>query len=621
MHRDILLLMICFAMHDPFVLAEPVYFIEDWEGHSAGGPPGNPWYADPHMSAGSLSVIAGEDYNVTPGGNQGFLVNYAGFNGKDAGNQSKLVPDGQWVEATNLSKLNVSYMAKSSYAQQAEWYFEISLGDVHAPRLADVGLYNPLPNPIPVIAFCKPMLEPGVGTKMCYLFDGLQWRGCTFLNSNYAWGEFDMSVRTSTINIGLSSLPRSYLGGFDRISIYSLDYISSGYTVIDNMWISGGVIMHPLTIEPEDGLTIAGEIGGPFTPQCKTYTLTNIISLPQVWEVTKTENWLCVTPCCGTLTAGDSVEVDVCINGMADSLPLGGYEDRITFTNLTDNDIQTRDVQLFVGSIDTFTELFAANNDLDHQSLMLTPDGSVDYYAACATSATAFPADPFEGVALVLSGYEFTQVTLAAGAQVHLYGNAYSDFYVGANGYITFGRGDIDATESLDDHFALPRISGLFTDLHPDSGSVTWKQLMDRAVVTWQVVTEGGEPGTNSFQIEMFFDGRIRMTWLDLAATDGLVGLSRGNGTPGDYRSSDISGYDACPVDHHPADYDADGDVDLVDFGHLQVCLTGANVYEVNVSCGDADLDQDADVDQWDLQKLLGCMSGAEIPVTVGCED
>ena len=49
-------------------------------------------------------------------------------------------------------------------------------------------------------------------------------------------------------------------------------------------------------------------------------------------------------------------------------------------------------------------------------------------------------------------------------------------------------------------------------------------------VVTYKNVREYGKYTTNSFQIEMFFDGVIRITWLDIAARDGLAGLSAGNG-------------------------------------------------------------------------------------------
>jgi hypothetical protein len=376
----------------------------------------------------------------------------------------------------------------------------------------------------------------------------------------------------------------------------------------------------PLNVSPNDGLSSTGEVGGPFAPQCKTYALKNNGTSSLNWTGTKTQNWLDVAPASGTLAAGASVDANVCVNGNANSLPIGTYTDQVVFTNTTNGKTQTRDVSLKVGHVDYYTELFTTNNDLGHMSLTFAPDGSAHYYAACKQTATAFPTDPSSGVSLAVSGDNYVKVTLAGGANVYIYGQAYSDFYVGANGYITFGGGDTDATETLADHFRLKRLSGLFTDLNPGTNAVTWKQLLDRAVVTFQNVPEVGTSGGNNFQIEMFYDGRIRMTWLDIAVSDGLAGLSQGMGTPSDYQPSDLTGYSACPpAAHHRADFDGDGDVDLGDFGHFQACLTRVGVFVVNPPCADMDFDEDGDVDRTDFQKFRQCLSGSEVSVAGDC--
>ncbi len=49
------------------------------------------------------------------------------------------------------------------------------------------------------------------------------------------------------------------------------------------------------------------------------------------------------------------------------------------------------------------------------------------------------------------------------------------------------------------------------------------------------------------------------------------------------------------------ADFDGDGDVDLADFGHLQNCLTGGDIPQLDSGCLDARLDGDEDVDGDDL--------------------
>ena len=196
---------------------------------------------------------------------------------------------------------------------------------------------------------------------------------------------------------------------------------------------------------------------------------------------------------------------------------------------------------------DFFTELFDTTSfDLDNLSITFTPDGSAGYYSACATPITNLPTDPTGGTALSLTDDSYQQVTLSGGAQVSLYGNLRSGFYVGSNGYVTFDSGDTSLSESYSSHFSKKRISALFDDLNPPSGSVTWKQLADRAVVTYLNVPEYGPSGSNTFQIEMYFDGKIVVSYLSVAATDGLAGLSAGLGVPADFVESDLSAYPAC---------------------------------------------------------------------------
>jgi hypothetical protein len=58
------------------------------------------------------------------------------------------------------------------------------------------------------------------------------------------------------------------------------------------------------------------------------------------------------------------------------------------------------------------------------------------------------------------------------------------------------------------------------------------------------------------------------------------------------------------------ADFDRDFDVDLVNFGQFQACLTPAGSL-VQPGCEDTDLDGDLDVDQQDLSIFLPCLGGA----------
>jgi hypothetical protein len=70
-----------------------------------------------------------------------------------------------------------------------------------------------------------------------------------------------------------------------------------------------------------------------------------------------------------------------------------------------------------------------------------------------------------------------------------------------------------------------------------------------------------------------------------------------------------------------PADFDGDGDVDLADFGHFQICLTEPLVPVTDPNCLDADLNGDTFVDENDLAVFLACTSGADIPADPACAD
>lgn len=251
-----------------------------------------------------------------------------------------------------------------------------------------------------------------------------------------------------------------------------------------------------------------------------------------------------------------------------------------------------------------FTELFdSGNNDMANRTLTFIPIGSRHYYSLCTVSASEFPVDPAGGTNVALHDDDYYEVRLQ-GNTVNLYGNSYDTFYIGSNGYITFVSGDTHYLEQFDEHFALPRIAALFDDLNPYAGgTVSYKELPDRVVVTFQNVPEFNLTTTNSFQVEMFFYGKIRITFLNIAAVDGLTGLSQGNGVPAYFTESNLSEYGLCktPVG---GDFDMDGDVDYEDFGFFISKWIDSNCDESNSWCGEADFEPDGDVDFSDFAVL-----------------
>lgn len=100
-------------------------------------------------------------------------------------------------------------------------------------------------------------------------------------------------------------------------------------------------------INPEN-LVTSGPQAGPFAPNCRTYSLTNISSQPINWSVGVTQPWLAVSPALGLLGSSAVTNVTVCLTPQAHALPLGNFLDTIVFTNTTTKVVQTRRANLRV---------------------------------------------------------------------------------------------------------------------------------------------------------------------------------------------------------------------------------------------------------------------------------
>ncbi|MBI3879372.1 MAG: M36 family metallopeptidase, partial [Verrucomicrobia bacterium] len=307
-----------------------------------------------------------------------------------------------------------------------------------------------------------------------------------------------------------------------------------------------------LRISPPTGTTFKGPVGGPFLPTSKTFVLTNAGSNALTWTMTATTNWLGFTSNSGSLNVAQSFTNTVSLNSNALALAAGVFTNTLTFSNQISGRTQTRTFVIAVGQPDYYTELFDNSDfDLSFTSILFTPDGSTNFYGQCRQATAAFPTDPTGGTSLALTDDSFLQVTLTNAAQVKLYGSSRNTFFIGSNGYLTFDTGDNQYQESFANHFNRLRVSGYFLDLDlplSPGGSVSWKQLADRVAVTWQNDRRWGTTNANNFQIEMFFDGRIRLTWLQIDNANGLAGLSRGTGVPPAFFESDLSVSPSCPV-------------------------------------------------------------------------
>lgn len=92
----------------------------------------------------------------------------------------------------------------------------------------------------------------------------------------------------------------------------------------------------PLQISPATGFSSVGTVGGPFSVTSQTFGLTNIGHASLNWSLSNTSAWLSVSAASGSLAPGVGTTLTVSLNSLANSLPLGGYNGTLWFTNLAD---------------------------------------------------------------------------------------------------------------------------------------------------------------------------------------------------------------------------------------------------------------------------------------------
>lgn len=369
------------------------------------------------------------------------------------------------------------------------------------------------------------------------------------------------------------------------------------------------VMPDDLFVSPSGGLVSSGLERGPFAPVQFEYVLENVGAGPVPWSAIWTQSWVSVTPADGVLlSSGMTQTVVVAINTNANSFSPGEHIGQVTFRNddsgtstrreveltvtaapgeidVTDSILPLNDLDMDFGEVrlgetrteqititnqdsldtlvlsgiglngsqmalttDHFTEFFRSGDlDLQNQTLTFVPDGTENFYRVCREEALNFPTDPSGGIVLPIDLDDFQEVVLSSPHTVQFFGILYTRLFVGSNGCITFDAGDIDFSESLLDHFRIPRISALFHDLDPSlAGRVSWRQMSDRVAITYENVPRFAGSDQNSFQVELFFNGKVQLTHLGIAATDGLVGLSEGLGEPPGFVESDLNAYGSC---------------------------------------------------------------------------
>lgn len=327
--------------------------------------------------------------------------------------------------------------------------------------------------------------------------------------------------------------------GYSATGVNSFSMVvTEAFDLPGDLWIT------PLAYNPAGSLIVKGPVGGPFTPASQVYLLTNTDSNALDWTVTLSGDWLNMSLTNGMLAAG-TADVPVTATIAADHLGQGIYTNILTFSNLTGGRSETRKIIAGVGLIDYFTQsiLPPDANKLVYRSFQFRPDGSENYYSCGYVSVSNFPSDSAGSTALAFSN-GVAIVILTNDATVSLYGMTTNLFYVSQRGAISLGSADNSAfvgPASYANYFSKPRICMLSGDY--TQGEMSYKQRADRVVITFRNVFVNYVGFGNNMQAELFYDGRITLSYLDQTHAGGMFGLSRGTGVPTFFMESDYAAY------------------------------------------------------------------------------
>jgi hypothetical protein len=253
-----------------------------------------------------------------------------------------------------------------------------------------------------------------------------------------------------------------------------------------------------------------------------------------------------VSPASGTSTGSTNI-VNVSVT-IPDSLPTSGA---YTLTITSDG----VDLKIpFTAASDYFTQQYTKGVPLDSRALSFLYNEDVKAFVGYEgvlndplSPWTNYPTDPTGGTLIPFAAadpdpyhYQFT------GSQMFpFYGFApASSIWIGSTGVISFAASNGEYTAAtLANHFAIPEISALSSLDASLGGTVSVKETADLVAVTYNQVPTGGSatgPKAN-VQIELFFDGTIQLTYPEVIASNGIVGLSDGGGIPEDFVPSDFT--------------------------------------------------------------------------------
>lgn len=243
-----------------------------------------------------------------------------------------------------------------------------------------------------------------------------------------------------------------------------------------------------------------------------------------VFTVETDKPWLSVTPTTGQSTGkDDKVTITVTITRTKSTEPQPDFASGNVIVKSS-----TGKVTIPVTTAPNyFTMEFTNGNDLDGAQLTFTPGTGLSYYDANAQeNVTSFPTNSTNAWPLSFTDLgDPIHARTWGDKKVPFYGRLYGNLYISSKGWISFGEPGHDPT-SIEDHFRTPQISVL----PMDADSVKYQQDSEKLIITYEGADSPAKAGgPNDVQVELYFDGRIRITYLNVDPTiSGIVGLSLG---------------------------------------------------------------------------------------------
>jgi hypothetical protein len=302
----------------------------------------------------------------------------------------------------------------------------------------------------------------------------------------------------------------------------------------------------PMTIIPNrDNILFSKVSSTSYEPDVYSLVITNRADQSLEWGSFPVTSSFYMSVTNGLIQPYGSQQLDLNVNPIVLQYGDSIYTEDVAFSNKITSVVEGRTVYIR-NAKDFFTQVVSDGSTLANKSFMFVPSaGNTNYYVAyCNTDIEEFYVEPSEDNLILLTDDGIENVAVNHQGGINFYGTNYTNIFINGNGRISFVEGSAGYSATLANHFALTSIAPMLSDLSPQNGTVTCDEFVDRLVVTYIDVPEYGTGNYNSFQIEFFFDGKIRLTYLNVTTSASFIcGLSNGNGIPSGFVESDMLFY------------------------------------------------------------------------------